>query len=259
MDNELRKKILQSNIEVHSQEAMDYELRHGEIFNSYEQKRIFNVLKNHTRSLEREAAVLDVGSGTGNVPVKLLQLGFSNITCVDVSREMLDELEKKVVIPTSKIICQSIENYLTNDNSKFDLITIGATLHHLAEYKKVVVSLYKRLNQGGIIIITHEPRGVKSKIMLQIVIHVVRKFDFFFHVIRYLINCLLGRVKFMIVDYTTSDYHNHDRAIDPREIVNDVKPDRFLLDYYSFGKFALSAYLMNHLIKDKFDLILFKD
>lgn len=87
--------IFKSNIELHRIEAKNYRQIHSEIYNFYEQQKIkkhLDLICHHCSNRDSRAA-LDIGTGVGNLLFKFLERGFA-VTGVDLSKEMLDELEK---------------------------------------------------------------------------------------------------------------------------------------------------------------------
>ena len=74
----LRKKILDSNIQEHMKEARYYDVIHSELYNTYEQKRIMSSLTKVTKDFSKDCKILEIGSGTGNLTIKLLSKFISD-------------------------------------------------------------------------------------------------------------------------------------------------------------------------------------
>lgn len=85
----LREEIIKANIDEHEKEAKYYDIIHTEIYNFYEQKRIETSLYPLVKTLDKNTKILEIGCGTGNLTIKLLNHGFDNITCLDLSPAMI--------------------------------------------------------------------------------------------------------------------------------------------------------------------------
>jgi ubiquinone/menaquinone biosynthesis C-methylase UbiE len=132
---------------------------HGEIFNWFEQRSIRKDLA-LMMSLVPGQTALDVGCGTGNITLKLLQAGF-HVTAVDLSEPMLDILAAKGSKYGSfmRIVCKDVDSFLQESHNTYDAVTLSSVLHHQPDYLTTVSQLLARINPGGCIYITHEPSG----------------------------------------------------------------------------------------------------
>lgn len=168
MDNELNKKIIAANIELHRQEAEFYDRIHREIFNNSEQKLISQTITIALKAIKSpNINVLDIGAGTGNISLKLLaDQKVSSIICLDLSKEMLNQLQKKADINKKiKTVNIDADSFLAANQTKFGLITISSVLHHLPNYFASLDKIINSLASGGILAIFHEPSGEKSIIL----------------------------------------------------------------------------------------------
>jgi len=97
--------------------------------------------------------VLDLGCGTGiEIDSVVKQLKKAEITCIDISKEMLNELERKYRLMSSqlKLIHAS---YLDIDlgESEYDYVIACETMHHW-EYDikiKLYRNIYRAIKIGG--------------------------------------------------------------------------------------------------------------
>ncbi len=161
-EDDLREKIREANIDVHRIEAKYYDLIHPEVYGKFEQKRIDSILQKVDGLIKKDPGcfkkALDFGSGTGNLTVKLLKMGYK-VTAVDISVEMCKILESKYknYIKSKKlfIINSPIED-LKFEKDSFDLITCYSVLHHLADYVEAIRKLSSFLKKGGVMYIDHE-------------------------------------------------------------------------------------------------------
>lgn len=203
MEQDLEQKIIQANIELHQKSARYYDRMHPEIFCNSEQNLIKDTLRQVLSEIKKDKIkVLDLGAGTGNITLKLLDNEkVESVVAVDLSKEMLDELEKKAgANPKLKIANKPADLFLLDDESKYDLIVISSVLHHLPDYLKTISELLEKLNPGGIFIIFHEPTGEKSKLL-----EFLEWLD-----IRIFVNLFLSsEIKKVAksLDHTYSDYH----------------------------------------------------
>ncbi|MCX6744912.1 MAG: class I SAM-dependent methyltransferase [Candidatus Parcubacteria bacterium] len=203
MDPKLSQKIITANLELHHKEAQYYDLIHREIFNPEEQSLISHVLADAIEIINMPSiSALDIGAGTGNITLKLLDnKNIGSIVVVDLSKEMLEQLQFKLESnPKVKIVNADIDSFLEAQTKGFDLITISSVLHHLPDYFETTEKILKKLNAGGALLIFHEPTGQKSKLL-----EIITWLDS-----RLFVNLLLPPlVKEVIttLDHSYSDYH----------------------------------------------------
>lgn len=254
--NYLQKKILDSNIEEHMKEAKYYDAIHTELYNRHEQKRIISSLYKVIKSFNKNSNILEIGSGTGNLTIKLLHQGFKNITCLDISKEMMDELKRKVRNSDHniKFMVSDIDSFLENNTSKFDIVLMGSVLHHFPDYVSTLKNIEKILNNTGCIYITHEPlKPSKNSILVKILL----KIDFFVYTARYLFLISIGRLKYLdrnceYSDYHTGEMHNQLEAIFGDNYIMSIKE-------YPVAKFGFTAFLLEKIkYANSFEFVAFK-
>jgi tRNA (cmo5U34)-methyltransferase len=99
--------------------------------------------------------LLDVGAGAGNYSLKMLRaLPGLDVTLVDVSRPMLDRAAVRLRDSTARGVStlQGDIRELDLGESRFDLITAAAVLHHLRsdeDWEAVFASFFRALRPGG--------------------------------------------------------------------------------------------------------------
>lgn len=99
--------------------------------------------------------LLDVGAGAGNYTLKMLKaLPGLDVTLVDLSRPMLDRAEARLRESSARGVTsvQSDIRELTLGESRFDLISAAAVLHHLRtdeEWEAVFRGFFRALRPGG--------------------------------------------------------------------------------------------------------------
>lgn len=260
MHKKLVDEILEANIREHIKEAKYYDLIHTEIFNLSEQKRIQGRLHEITNEYSKNIKILEIGAGTGNVTLKLLDMGFKNITCVDISKDMLNILRKKLSDYKIDInlVVSDIDSYLNNNSKKSDLIIMSSVLHHLPDYIKTLRTMRKNLSNNGKIYATHEPMPPSG---LNKVVKIILKIDYLFYMLRYIINILRGDLKYLKRDCTMSDYHTHERAISLNKISDKLKYFYSVrVRTFPVAKFSLTTNLLWKLkYRNNFEILLKKD
>ncbi len=241
MEQELKEKIIQANIELHQKEARFYDRIHPEIFCKSEQNLIKNTLNQALAEIKQDKIkALDMGAGTGNITLKLLEnKKVESIVAVDLSKEMLDELDKKAgTNPKLKIANKPADIFLMDDEAKYDLITISSVLHHLPDYFQTIAALLEKLNEGGIFIIFHEPTGEKSKVL-----ELLEWLD-----IRIFVNLFLpAEIKKVAksLDHTYSDYHFYHNFDLPgvRKFLKEQEDLKFII-FRRHNNFGLGIFRM---------------
>jgi tRNA (cmo5U34)-methyltransferase len=100
-------------------------------------------------------AVLDVGCGAGNYPVKLLQKKPGlDVTLIDLSRPMLDRAVQRLRAAGAGAITpiQGDIRDIALPDGQFDIVLATAVLHHLREesqWEAVFAKLYRAICPGG--------------------------------------------------------------------------------------------------------------
>lgn len=114
---------------------------------------------------ENIQSFLDFGTGTGFVPLTILDLlpENCNITCADISQNMLNEAQKNILekFPLKNVDYRKMEPKIPfelpfADNS-FDLITMNSVLHHIKDTRLFLSELNRICKKDGFIIFAHEP------------------------------------------------------------------------------------------------------
>ena len=97
-------------------------------------------------------SVLDVASGTGILYSFLKHIPLSNYVALDISENMLKELEH--LYPKTKTICDDFDKEI-NLEEKFDYIIIFNSIPHFENLNIVFSNVRKHLKIGGIFAIAH--------------------------------------------------------------------------------------------------------
>ena len=97
-------------------------------------------------------SILDIGSGTGYLSDMLYKMyPNANITCLDISFNMLKESNKKNADLNN--ILSDAEN-MPFKNNKFDLIISSFTFHWCSEIEKIFFDIHRFLKDKGLFLFT---------------------------------------------------------------------------------------------------------
>lgn len=252
--SDMRERILKANIDEHEKEAQYYDTIHTEIFNTYEQDRIFYTLSAIMQPYPHTTPILDVGCGTGNITIKLIDMNFTNITSLDLSGSMINQLKKKLTGRSPALLLRDLDTHLGSSHDSYTVIIMSSVLHHLPDYLSSLTTLSERLCRGGVLYITHEPIPPENETILT---KILIKTDSLYHLLRYTLLIITGKLAYLNRDCTYSDYHTGDHPIDLRAIENIFEDYTITLRKYATAKSASIARLLNHLgYVNSFELII---
>jgi trans-aconitate methyltransferase len=94
--------------------------------------------------LALDSAIIDVGCATGETLKRLSQVGFSNLTGVDSSQDMLDQCQVSASLICSKQFPQQ----------RFDAVLCNWTLHFMSNKQDYLQQIYNNLAPGGFLIVS---------------------------------------------------------------------------------------------------------
>jgi len=249
--------VIAANIEVHRVEAPHYDALHFEERNFFERgrrRRALAIVERELGDRNRTLTALDVGCGTGKMSLMLADAGFE-VTALDLSFDMLavfrERLRHEKLDVRPKLVCADMFSFLAGCRHKFDLVVFCGTLHHVREVSESLKLAVERLNEGGIILITHEPlkQAISSKLR------------YFFHRKLAVLDEALYRLRICSlpdeakgIDYSMSDFQRQFGGIDADEVVSLLKSDGLqIIDVqrYCARRFGLSCVIANTLIRSE--------
>ncbi len=119
-------------------------------------------------NLDKDAKIIDVGAGDSKLVDNLIDLGFRNITVLDVSSNALNRAKKRLGDRANDVtwIESDLREFETND--KYDLWHDRAVLHFLTE-KEDISGYVERVRQllkpsGYLIVSTFSENGQKNAV-----------------------------------------------------------------------------------------------
>jgi Methylase involved in ubiquinone/menaquinone biosynthesis len=118
---------------------------------SDEKNRIINKIINKLE-ISENASLLDVASGTGVLYAALMQLKLSDYVALDISENMLKELN--ALYPNTSTICANFDKELEL-NASFNYIVIFNSIPHFENLNIVFSNASRHLNPGGTFVIAH--------------------------------------------------------------------------------------------------------
>ncbi len=151
--------VIRKNLELHEEEAEEYEEEKTEIYNEKEQERIESALSDamqHIETGDSEKRVLDLGCGTGNLLEKLIPR-FDNVVGIDLSDDMLSVASSKFKDNDGLTLVRGKASDLPFQDDYFDMVSAYSLFHHLPEFAEPISEISRVLKSGGVLYIDHEP------------------------------------------------------------------------------------------------------
>ncbi len=249
--------VIAANIDVHRVEAPHYDALHFEERNFFERlrrKRALAVVRRALGDRDRRLSALDVGCGTGKMSLMLAEAGF-DVTGTDISIHMLsvfkDRLRQKKLDAKLRLVCADLFSFLAGCPRRFDLIVFCGTLHHVRDVSEALRLASASLNDGGIILITHEPLKQVISSRLRYVFHrLLAVLDEALY--KVCIRSLPDEAR--SIDYSMSDVQRQFGGIDVREVVSLLKSNGLsIIDVqkYCARRFGMSCVIANTLIRSE--------
>lgn len=137
------RKILYKNYNYLFEENLQY--RHPELLDLHDE--VHKLLN----SLDKEAKIVDLGCGFGDLIYTLMHKGFKNVLGVEIGELQINYMKQKGI----PFVKKDIISFLKEVNDSFDLIFMFDVLEHFYKSEVIeILSLAKRsLNQTGHIVL----------------------------------------------------------------------------------------------------------
>ncbi len=102
----------------------------------------------------KNAAILEIGPGSGELIKWLIELGYTDISAIDISDEVVEHCNTSIGSNVSELVSDTTE-YLKRNKSRYDLIFMLHVLEHIPKDKvfETLSSLKDSLNDSGVAII----------------------------------------------------------------------------------------------------------
>jgi len=153
--------VLKLNEIYHDVEKSEYENKHPEIF-EHEVIRWRKISKLFFANNNKKICLLDIGSGTGFVPLQIgefLKRG-DLLVCSDLSSKILNICKKNLSDKNFKCNIEylKLKGMIINlESNVFDYITLNSVLHHIPDFLTFFKEINRLLKTNGRLIIGHEP------------------------------------------------------------------------------------------------------
>jgi ubiquinone/menaquinone biosynthesis C-methylase UbiE len=156
----------------------DYVLLYDELGSSHYSK-ISNKLLEKVNFTGKE--VVDVGCGTGILSLMALEKGLPKMTCVDMSKLMLEKCKAKIVAQgygdKSIKFHEAEAEHLPFDDGSYDVVLSNMVLGLIPNQQETVTELARVLRPNGVIAIsTHGPRHYMEAIRAGLKVMTMRYF-----------------------------------------------------------------------------------
>jgi ubiquinone/menaquinone biosynthesis C-methylase UbiE len=152
--------VVRVNEVYHDVEKGEYEYKHPEIF-AEERARWRRVAERFIAS-SQPLRVLDVGSGTGFVPLQIAEFLKEGdlLVCGDVSEQMVEVCRSNLARRDRACTCEFVKldgRTLPWDAGAFDRVTMNSVAHHVPDLAGFFGQADRVLAAGGLLVIGHEP------------------------------------------------------------------------------------------------------
>jgi 2-polyprenyl-3-methyl-5-hydroxy-6-metoxy-1,4-benzoquinol methylase len=138
--------------------AADYDKTEECVTLKQHRRRLLRVLETAIGSAQSHDRILDACGGSGYVSLELGMMGLA-VTTVDISPEMLEVYVVKAAAAglTARTEEGEIESFLENNPDLWDVIIFSSALHHLDDYRAVLLIACEKLAPGGVIATIFDP------------------------------------------------------------------------------------------------------
>jgi ubiquinone/menaquinone biosynthesis C-methylase UbiE len=148
----------EANRRYYASRAEDYDRTEECVTLERGRRRLRHVLSVAAASMQSQERVLDACGGSGYASLELGAMGLHPLT-VDISPEMLERYAKKApsVGLEARTKVGEIGSFFAECSEPWDLIVFSSALHHLDDYRGVLVKASERLAEGGVVATVFDP------------------------------------------------------------------------------------------------------
>jgi 2-polyprenyl-3-methyl-5-hydroxy-6-metoxy-1,4-benzoquinol methylase len=151
----------EANRRYYAARAADYDQSEECVTLERHRRRLRRVLRMAIANAQSHERILDACGGSGYASLELGTMGLSTVT-VDISPDMLEVYARKAATAglTARTHESEIGSFLSESPSQWDLIVFSSALHHLDDYRAVLIAARDRLAQGGVIATVFDPTSL---------------------------------------------------------------------------------------------------
>ncbi len=148
----------EANRRYYALRAADYDRTEECVTQERNRRRLRRVLTLATTSARGHERILDACGGSGYASLELGAMGLDAVT-VDISPEMLEMYARKASsagLPAQTKVSE-IGSFLAACPEPWDLIVFSSALHHLDDYRAVLLAASEGLAEGGVVATVFDP------------------------------------------------------------------------------------------------------
>lgn len=104
---------------------------------------------------DKNAAILDIGCGWGNLLLQLMASGYNNLSGIDISSEMIAEAKKKIPEKIKVAYVTDAIDFLCSQKNKWDLILLFDVIEHMPgeQAVKLLTACKAALRENGTLVV----------------------------------------------------------------------------------------------------------
>jgi 2-polyprenyl-3-methyl-5-hydroxy-6-metoxy-1,4-benzoquinol methylase len=112
------------------------------------------VFSNLIREIPRDVPVLDVGTGRGRFAILAAEVGFTEVTGVDLSEEMLSIARRRADERgvTIRFRCDEAETLASVADDSVGIVSLMEAFDHIPDTRAALQAIHRTLHPGGILI-----------------------------------------------------------------------------------------------------------
>ncbi|WJH33484.1 methyltransferase domain-containing protein [Paenibacillus sp. CC-CFT747] len=114
-------------------------------------KELFSEILSYA-SISTNDRILEIGCGTGKATAGLVNLGYENIVCIELGRNLADLTRTKFIdTPNVKVINSDFESWQNEANTAFSLVISGTAFHFIQPQEVGYRKVFDLLSNQGVI------------------------------------------------------------------------------------------------------------